>query len=191
LTLIYLYLIVIHMVDKKEPEEPKPQALVDDKAIFALAYVAALKQLEELTEEEKRIAVQKARLRDTMKALGPLFNPKHADIKGLTLSNAIRLVISSTGRPISALEIRGKLKDWGYDLDKFENPMASIHTALSRMEEADELSRKPSEDGKKKFEPGPELKSVPDGLFPQTMKALELEPTLDELREVMGAEGKE
>src|SRR5260221_5323801 len=106
---------------KKDTEEQQPQAPIDDKAIFALAYVAALKQIEELTEEEKRIAVQKAQLRETLKALGPLFNPKKADIGSLTLSNAIRLVISSTGRPISPLEIRGKLKDWGYNLDRFEN----------------------------------------------------------------------
>jgi hypothetical protein len=172
------------MADKTESGEPQPQPQIDDKAIFALAYVAALKKLDELTEEEKRIAVQKAQLRETMKALGPLFNPKKADISSLTLSNAIRLVINSTGRPISALEIRGKLKDWGYNLDKFENPMASIHTALSRMEEADELTKSKDERGKKKkFEPGPELKPVPEAVFPQTMTALGFEPTPDEMNE--------
>jgi hypothetical protein len=131
-----------------------------------MAYLEAWKELNKLVEDEKQIAVRKAQLRDTMKALAPLVSPEGfpVDIAAMSLANAIRLVIRSAGRPVNALEIRSRLNDLGYNLGQHENPMASIHTALRRMEENDEV--KPSEwdgeDKKKKFEPGPELKAPQD-----------------------------
>ncbi|SRR5713226_699314 len=131
---------------------------------FAMAYLGAKRELERLVEEEKNITIRKAQLRETMKALGPLVAPElKPDVATMSLADAIRLIIRNAGRPVNALEIRSRLKDLGYNLDQHENPMASIHTALRRMEENDEVT--PSEwDGttKKKFEPGPALKALPD-----------------------------
>jgi hypothetical protein len=151
------------MADKSKPESPAT-AFPPDVA-FAIAYLGAKKELERLIEEEKAIALKKAQLRDTMKALAPLVAPELSpDMTKISLADAIRIVIRSAGRPINALEIRGRLKDLGYDVDQHENPMASIHTALRRMEENDEIT--PREwDGspkKKAFEPGPELKPLPE-----------------------------
>jgi hypothetical protein len=146
--------------------DKQTDAPVPSRVVFSMAYLEAWKELNKLVEDEKQIAVRKAQLRDTMKALAPLVSPEGfpVDIAAMSLANAIRLVIRSAGRPVNALEIRSRLNDLGYNLGQHENPMASIHTALRRMEENDEV--KPSEwdgeDKKKKFEPGPELKAPQD-----------------------------
>ena len=148
------------MADKNDTAKPHRQ--IDPEYAFCAAYLGAKQELERLTEEEKRITVRKAQLHETMKALAPLFCPELLpEIKSMSLADAIRLVIKNAQRPVSTLEIRSKLKDWGYDLSQHENPLASIHTALKRMEATEELSLV-EEDGseKKKFEPGPQLKAV-------------------------------
>jgi len=149
-------------------DEDKPaQQLSPEKLAYVIAYGHALKELQELEEEEKRIAIRKAQLRDTLQALGPLFLADFTNIESLTLANAIRLVIRGAGRPMSVLEVRSKLTDLRYDLSKYENPLASIHTAMNRMKEAEELRLVESETDKKKmFEPGPELKPVPEAPSP-------------------------
>jgi hypothetical protein len=86
--------------------------------------------------------------------------PVKADISSLSLADAIRLVIHSTERGITAKEIRGKLDDLGYDLSKHENPLASIHTAAKRMIDTEELIW--VDDHNKKLSAGPELKPVPE-----------------------------
>jgi len=147
-----------------DPIEIDPEIFSNPELIYAKAWLNADKQLQEIIEQEKQLAFKKAQLRETMKALAPLFNPKPTDISSFTLPNAIRLIVRSAGKPLSALEFKSKLEDLGYPLDKFENPLASIHTALKRMTEAEELALVP--DKKKKFEPGPELKPTPETTTP-------------------------
>ena len=151
------------MADKTKPETETP--MPEPQLAFALAYLGAKRELERLIEEEKNIAIKKAQLRETIKALAPLVAPELSpDIGSMSLADAVRLVIRSSGRPVSTLEIRSRLKDLGYNLEQHENPLASIHTALRRMEESDEVSSSDWDgtEKKKKFEPGPQLKPAPD-----------------------------
>jgi hypothetical protein len=146
------------MSDKDDLLPPMPP----EKRPYAIAFVQAFTELQELKQEERRIAIRKAQLHETLKALGPLVSSTTVDISTMSLADAIRLVVRSAGRPVNAIEIRSRLKDLGYNLDRFENPLASIHTALNRMQEAEELKEAEwdgSEKKTKKFEPGPELKT--------------------------------
>ena len=141
----------------------KPRTIKDlppDKAVYAFAFVQAFKELSELKEQEKQIAIRKAQLNETLKALGPLFLPITVDIGSMSLANAIRIVMASADRPITAVEMRGKLQELGFDMKQFQNPLASIHTALTRMVDAGELKMQEDQD-RKRFTPGPELKAVP------------------------------
>lgn len=139
-------------------------AFMADKSKFQSAFVEAYDELEKLKIQEREIFVRKAQLQKTLMALYPLIFPEsEPDVNSLTLANAIRLVFSSANRALSALEVRTKLDDIGFDLSGYENPGASIHTALSRMLESQELSHAPkTERGKKTFAATPELKPVPE-----------------------------
>jgi len=58
----------------------------------------------------------------------------------------IRLVVRNATAPVTALEVRDRLHSIGVDLDKYSNPLASIHTVLKRMHDAGELVERERED---------------------------------------------
>jgi len=152
------------MRDDKEQKNPRQKPEGPEFAEGFEAYIDPLlkawNELDEIEAKEKEFAVRKCRLKATVEALKPLVFKETWDINSLSLSDAIRFVISNAGRPLSAMDIRTKLADFDYRLDGFENPLANIHTALKRMAETDELAEY-DEDGKKRtFTPGPELKPV-------------------------------
>jgi len=141
------------------PKNEPIDKLLND-TIYWQAISQAFAELNDLKQKEKEILVRKAQLNQTLAALWPLVTSRMIDISSFSLANAIRFIINSSGRSVSAMDVRSKLKDWNYDLSQFENPLASIHTAMNRMLEAGEITKVESEDGKKKFEAGPEIKSV-------------------------------
>jgi hypothetical protein len=126
---------------------------------YKKALAKAISEWNKLASEERKIAVRKAQLKETISALRTLCS-EPPDINSLSLSDAIRLMIRSTRDGLSRVGIRDKLTEMGYDLRKFKNPMASIHTAVDRMVESEEFVPTPSDE--KKVEAGPELKSIPE-----------------------------
>jgi hypothetical protein len=138
--------------------------IMDDNSSFMTAILDAHRELESLKIKEREIFIRKAQLQKTIYALFPLAFPdsQPTDVNSLTLPDAIRLVFGSSGRHLSAMGMRTKLEDIGYDLSKFDNPLANIHTAMNRMLESGELTKMSADEGKKTFAPGPELKEVPD-----------------------------
>jgi hypothetical protein len=128
--------------------------------IYRNALQTAVDQWMDLQNQERRITIQKNQLRQTFLALFPLAYPNNElpDISSMSLANAIRMVIGGADRPITAIEMRGKLTDLGFDLTKYDNPLANIHTAMNRMVESDEMQW--TDIDEKKAMPGPELKHV-------------------------------
>lgn len=126
---------------------------------YKKALAKAVSEWNSLTKQERTIALRKAQLKETIRALQTLCSAP-PDINALSLSDAIRLMIRSTQGGLSKTGIRDKLYEMGYDFKKFKNPMASIHTACDRMVESGEFV-KAAED-EKKVEAGPELKPVPE-----------------------------
>ena len=132
----------------------------DGYEVYINALIKAWGELDQIKETEKQLAYRKAKLNETVEALKPLVFKQTWDINTLTLSDAIRFVFKSAKRPLSALAVRTKLEDLGYNLEQFDNPLANIHTALKRMGDTDELTLIDKDDKKKMFEPGPELKPI-------------------------------
>jgi hypothetical protein len=142
---------------QSEVVDPEP----DPTAPYKSAIFRAWQELTEAKEEEKKLLVRKARLKASVDALWPLAFPDstYPDITSLTLADAIRLMVQSCNeRPITIKEIRGKLQDLGFDLSKYKNPLASIHTAATRMVDSEELSW--VDDDGNKLTAGPEMKPV-------------------------------
>jgi hypothetical protein len=157
--------------ENPEDQEPEPGVfeVVDPPSDpetsdpYRDALFKAWNELSDLQEEEKRLIIRKARLKQTSDALWPLAFPDddYPDINSMTLADAIRLMVQcycTPERSISIKEIRAKLQDIGYDLAKYKNPLASIHTAANRMVESDEINWVDDEGNKLKA--GPEMKPV-------------------------------
>ena len=138
--------------------------MADDESVdnpYVPAIMKAWVDLQEAQEQERQLTLKKAQLKQTIDAIFPLAFPDfktEVDITSMTLADTIRLVVKSCGRPVSVKEMRGKLQDLGFDLSKYSNVLASIHTAIARMVDSEELIWT-DEDGKK-ISAGPELKPV-------------------------------
>lgn len=135
----------------------------EDTYLSALG--AAFQEWKTLEAQERDIAFRKAKIKKTINALYPLVFPDEApDINAFSLPNAIRLIFSTTDRKLSANDVRSKLEDLGFDVDKLgDNPTANIMTAIRRMVENDELSGQEGDSKQNKtFGPGPDLKPVPE-----------------------------
>lgn len=144
----------------------------DTQNPYRIALWKAVDELGDLQRQEQELTVRKARIKQTIDALWSLAYPgEPEDVSSMTLANAIRLIINSTGRAVTVKEIRSRLNDIGFDLSKYGNPLASIHTAASRMIATEELVYVEDED-EKKLAAGPELKPVPPPETPQTLDAL-------------------
>jgi hypothetical protein len=146
-----------------QPKENHLQA-ADSSAIYREALDRVWNELQELKEQKKELAVREVQLNESLKALMPLAGAWKTNINEYSLSNAVRFIFNGLApdRTLSAIEVRAKLEDLGYDLSDFENPLASIHTCVRRMIDSEELIVTKTEDNKKEFQPGPELKSVPE-----------------------------
>lgn len=150
--------------NQTKSQETQPEAINPEPPNhYRTALFTAWNELSELQEDEKRLIVKKARLKSTCDALWPLAFPddEYPDINSMTLADAIRLMVQcycTPERSINIKEIRAKLQDIGYDLSKYKNALASIHTAANRMVDAEELMWVDDEGNKLRI--GPEMKPV-------------------------------
>jgi hypothetical protein len=128
---------------------------------YSKALFSAYNELEELRKQELSLMQRRAQIRLTIKALSPLVFPNNLDIKEMSLPTAMRFIMNWAGRPLTATDFKTKLEDIGFDVGKFDNPLANIMTAMSRLVENDEFDWAEGE-GKKKVIPGPELKPEPE-----------------------------
>lgn len=61
------------------------------------------------------------------------------------LTDACRVALRGAGRPMTAVDVRDRLGATGYDLEKYANPLAAIHTVLKRLREAGEATSTPAD----------------------------------------------
>jgi hypothetical protein len=109
-----------------------------EKEVFKKALATARSKLKQLESEERDIGAKKAELLRTIAALAPLCG-EQPPLAAMTLANAIRTVILTFRKPMRPKEVRNQLVEMGYDFSEFKNPLASISTAMKRMEETGEL----------------------------------------------------
>lgn len=117
-------------------------------------YEACQTRLNALDGERAELQEEMKRLREAINAIAPLASEHPADElnKFLTeftpepdggLADAIRQVLLSAQRYMTAIEIRDVLEASQYDLSQHSNPLASIHGVLKRFEESDEAQTVP------------------------------------------------
>jgi len=110
---------------------------------FMAAIQKARLRLTQIEAEQQRLAQEKAQLLKSIEALAPLLSEQPSR-ESLTLADSMRTVMAGyeMNRPGSVFtpkRVRDLLAEMGFDFTKFNNHMASIHTAMRRMQKAGEL----------------------------------------------------
>jgi hypothetical protein len=111
---------------------------------YRRALEAAVHEYERLIAEQAALEGRIAQLKHSIAALTRLCGYEPTVPLGLT--EACRLVLRNAVQPLTALQVRDRLVSIGIDLDKYSNPLASIHTVLKRMHEAGEVVERDRDD---------------------------------------------
>ena len=103
---------------------------------YRRALDAAVKEYEALGEQRRNIDKRLTELSQTIGTLSRLCGLIPTVPWGLT--DACRVVLRS-GLPMTATDVRDRLRSIGFDLSKYSSELAAIHTVLRRLNEAGEL----------------------------------------------------
>ena len=103
-------------------------------AEYLRALDAALRDYERGIAERAVLDARIAQLQQTINTLSRLCGLQPTVPWGLT--DACRTLLRNAGRPLSAVEIRARLTSIGFDLNRYSNPLAAIHTVLKRLDES-------------------------------------------------------
>ena len=104
---------------------------------YRRALEAAVREYEALGEQRQQIDRRLAELAQTMSTLSRLCGIVPTVSLGLT--DACRLVLRGAGIPMTPTEVRERLKSFGFDLTRYTNDLAAVHTTLKRLNDAGEL----------------------------------------------------
>lgn len=103
---------------------------------YRAALDAAVREYESTLAERARVEKRLGELQQTIGSLCRLCGLEPTVPFGLT--EACRLILRSANRPMTAVDVRDRLSTMGFDLSRYANAMATIHTVLRRMREAGE-----------------------------------------------------
>lgn len=104
---------------------------------FIAALEHARRELMENVRKQEELAGLSAQLRQTIAALERTCGIQPTNTLGITdaVVDVLRL---SPDRPLEPPEVKRALQEIGYDLSKYRNPLAVIHTTLKRLIESEE-----------------------------------------------------
>jgi hypothetical protein len=103
-------------------------------ADYRAALDTAVREYETLTRQRAELDGRIAQLAQTIGNLTRLCGLVPTVPWGLT--DACRMVLKAAGYPLTALEVRGQLEAMGFDLTRYSNELAAIHTILKRLQES-------------------------------------------------------
>src|SRR5262245_24470221 len=116
---------------------------IDD---YRRAFEAAKTEFEALGEERRAIDQRLTQLAQTMASLSRLCGYVPTVSWGLTYG--CRMVVMASGRAMTPTEVRDALGACGFDMSKYTNELAAVHTVLKRLNEAGETRFIALESGK-------------------------------------------
>jgi hypothetical protein len=104
---------------------------------YRRALESATREYEELGAKRQAIDSRLAELAQTIGTLSKLLGLTPTVPLGLT--DAIRLVVRGAGVPMTPTDVRDRLRAIGFDVSKYANDLAAVHTILKRLNESGEL----------------------------------------------------
>lgn len=104
---------------------------------YRRALDAAVREYEELGAKRREIDERLAQLAQTIGTLNRLCGFVSTVRWGLT--DACRLVLKGAQRAMTPTDVRDRLAAMGFDLSRYANELAAIHTVLKRLHQAGEV----------------------------------------------------
>ena len=104
---------------------------------YRRALEAAVKEYEGLGEERRRVDQRLGELAQTISTLSRLCGFASTVQWGLT--DACRSVLRYGGHAMTPIELRDRLTSIGFDMSRYANDLAAVHTILKRLNEAGEV----------------------------------------------------
>jgi hypothetical protein len=104
---------------------------------YRRALATAIREYETLGQQRQDIDKRLAEVMQTIGTLSRLCGLVPTVPIGLT--DACRLVVRGAGLPVTPADVRQRLQAIGFDLSKYSNDLAAIHTILKRLNDSGEL----------------------------------------------------
>jgi hypothetical protein len=104
---------------------------------YRQALDAAIREYEALGAQRREIDERLSQLTQVIGNLNRLCGFVSTVPWGLT--DACRVVLKNAGKPMTPTDVRDRLESIGFDLDKYSNSLAAVHTVLKRLNEAKEV----------------------------------------------------
>ena len=104
---------------------------------YRKALDAAIKEYEALGAQRREIDDRLSQLAQTIGTLNRLCGFVSNVEWGLT--DACRVVLKNASRPMTPTDVRDRLEAIGFDLSKYANSLAAVHTVLKRLNQAQEV----------------------------------------------------
>lgn len=104
---------------------------------YRQALDAAIREYEALGARRREIDERLAQLAQTIGSLNRLCGFVSSVPWGLT--DACRVILKNAGKPMTPTEVRDRLDSIGFDLSKYSNSLAAVHTVLKRLNAAKEV----------------------------------------------------
>jgi hypothetical protein len=104
---------------------------------YRRALEAASREYEALGARRREIDQRLAELAQSIATLSKLLGLTPTVPLGLT--DAVRLVVRGAGVPMTPVDVRDRLHAIGFDVSKYTNDLAAVHTILKRLNESGEI----------------------------------------------------
>src|SRR2546427_8696425 len=115
---------------------------------YRRALEAATREYEELGGKRQAIDKRLGELAQTIGTLSRLLGYTPTVPFGLT--DAVRLIMRG-GVPMTPMEVRDRLRAIGFDVSKYANDLAAVHTILKRLNESGQLRFVPGGAGRPQY----------------------------------------
>lgn len=109
---------------------------------YRTALDAALREYEALLQQKADVDARLAQVAESVGTLTRLCGYTPTVAYGLT--DACKTSLRCAGAPMTPLEVRDRLQSTGFDINRYSNPMAAIHTVLRRLTESGDVRRRAS-----------------------------------------------
>jgi hypothetical protein len=104
---------------------------------YRRALATAIREYETLGQQRQDIDKRLAEVMQTIGTLSRLCGLVPTVPIGLT--DACRMIVRGAGLPVTPADVRQRLQSIGFDLSKYSNDLAAIHTILKRLNDSGEL----------------------------------------------------
>jgi hypothetical protein len=104
---------------------------------YLKAFEAATREMETLIAQKAELEQRVLHLRQTLVSLSHLCGLTPTVSWGMT--DGVRFILRRAARPMTPVDVRDELANWGFDMSKYANDLSAIHTTLKRLNQSGEI----------------------------------------------------